>query len=305
MTTRAAVTRPSAAGRTALMGDPERHPRLVLRRGPHLRPSTTRSPLARAAGRRRGRPARRRRRIDAPGRDAGRGRRGARARRPRARDALRRETEVPLSVDTTKAAVAAAALAAGADIVNDVCAGRIDPAMLRAASPSAACPSCSCTCRARRPRCSARRRYDDVVARGRATSSRQRAAAARAAGIAGDAHRARPRHRLRQAARAQPGAARAPRRAGRARRIRSWSGRRGRRFSAPLDGGRRPTSAWRPRWPRRRWRRPRRARRPRPRRRRHAARARRRRCRAASGTRGAASMSAASTTSAGRTASTS
>jgi len=37
---------------------------------------------------------------------------------------------VPLSVDTTKAAVAAAALDAGATIVNDVSAGRLDPAML-------------------------------------------------------------------------------------------------------------------------------------------------------------------------------
>ena len=44
--------------------------------------------------------------------------------------ALRAETDVPLSVDTTKAAVAAAALAAGADVVNDVSAGRDDPAML-------------------------------------------------------------------------------------------------------------------------------------------------------------------------------
>ena len=44
--------------------------------------------------------------------------------------ALRAETDLPISVDTMKAAVAAAALAAGADMVNDVSAGRFDPAML-------------------------------------------------------------------------------------------------------------------------------------------------------------------------------
>jgi dihydropteroate synthase len=44
--------------------------------------------------------------------------------------ALRAETDLPISVDTTKASVAADALAAGADVVNDVSAGRFDPAML-------------------------------------------------------------------------------------------------------------------------------------------------------------------------------
>jgi len=43
---------------------------------------------------------------------------------------LRRETDRPISVDTTKATVAAEALAQGADIVNDISAGRFDPAML-------------------------------------------------------------------------------------------------------------------------------------------------------------------------------
>ena len=44
--------------------------------------------------------------------------------------ALRAETDRPISIDTTKAAVAAEALAAGADLVNDVSAGRFDPTML-------------------------------------------------------------------------------------------------------------------------------------------------------------------------------
>jgi dihydropteroate synthase len=42
---------------------------------------------------------------------------------------IRKRSDVPISVDTTKARVAAAALDAGADIVNDVTALRHDPAM--------------------------------------------------------------------------------------------------------------------------------------------------------------------------------
>lgn len=45
-------------------------------------------------------------------------------------EALRRETDRPISIDTTKADVAAAALAAGADVVNDISAGRFEPAIL-------------------------------------------------------------------------------------------------------------------------------------------------------------------------------
>jgi dihydropteroate synthase len=44
--------------------------------------------------------------------------------------AVRGAVRVPLSVDTTKADVARAALDEGADVVNDVSAGRFDPAML-------------------------------------------------------------------------------------------------------------------------------------------------------------------------------
>src|SRR5207245_11534016 len=43
---------------------------------------------------------------------------------------LAAEARIPVSVDTTKAAVAAAALEAGATVVNDISAGRFDPAML-------------------------------------------------------------------------------------------------------------------------------------------------------------------------------
>jgi len=51
---------------------------------------------------------------------------------------LRRATEVPLSVDSRKAPVAAAALAAGADLINDV-GGLADPAMA-AVVAEARCP---------------------------------------------------------------------------------------------------------------------------------------------------------------------
>jgi dihydropteroate synthase len=44
--------------------------------------------------------------------------------------ALREATDVPISIDTTKAEVAADALAVGADMVNDVSAGRFDTGML-------------------------------------------------------------------------------------------------------------------------------------------------------------------------------
>jgi dihydropteroate synthase len=44
--------------------------------------------------------------------------------------AVRAAVRVPLSVDTTKAVVARRALDAGADVVNDVSAGRLDPGML-------------------------------------------------------------------------------------------------------------------------------------------------------------------------------
>lgn len=49
-------------------------------------------------------------------------------------EALTAKTDVPVSIDTTKAGVARVALEAGAQIVNDVSAGRFDPALLPLAS---------------------------------------------------------------------------------------------------------------------------------------------------------------------------
>ncbi len=45
-------------------------------------------------------------------------------------EVLRKEIIVPISVDTTRAVVAAVAVAAGADIVNDISGGTFDPEML-------------------------------------------------------------------------------------------------------------------------------------------------------------------------------
>ncbi len=44
--------------------------------------------------------------------------------------AVRQETDTPISIDTTRAAVAHAAIAAGADIVNDISSATYDPEML-------------------------------------------------------------------------------------------------------------------------------------------------------------------------------
>jgi len=51
-------------------------------------------------------------------------------------EALRARTDVVISVDTTKAAVARAALAAGADVINDVSALTLDPQMVEVAVES-------------------------------------------------------------------------------------------------------------------------------------------------------------------------
>jgi dihydropteroate synthase len=53
-------------------------------------------------------------------------------------EVLKQKNDVLISVDTTKADVAEAALAAGADIINDISAGRFDPRMLPVAARSGA-----------------------------------------------------------------------------------------------------------------------------------------------------------------------
>ncbi len=52
--------------------------------------------------------------------------------------AVREKSDIPISVDTYKSEVAAQALSAGADIINDISAMRFDPAMVRVAAESGA-----------------------------------------------------------------------------------------------------------------------------------------------------------------------
>lgn len=99
--------------------------------------------------------------------------------------AVRAAVAVPLSVDTTKASVARAALDAGADIVNDVSAGRFDRAMLPLCAREQV-PVVLMHMQGRPATMQRRPRYRDVVSDVTDFLAR-RAAAARAAGIPGDA----------------------------------------------------------------------------------------------------------------------
>ena len=98
--------------------------------------------------------------------------------------ALARQTCAAISVDTTKAAVAAAALEAGAHIVNDISAGRFDPAMLEVVNRSGAGLVLMHMQGEPRTMQSAPR-YADVVGEVR-TFLEQRSAAAAAAGVAAE-----------------------------------------------------------------------------------------------------------------------
>jgi dihydropteroate synthase len=95
--------------------------------------------------------------------------------------ALRHETDRPISIDTTKAAVADAALVAGADVVNDVSAGRFDPGMLPLVAERGA-GVVLMHMRGTPATMQAKPHYDDVVAEVRDFLA-ARAAAAIAAGV--------------------------------------------------------------------------------------------------------------------------
>jgi dihydropteroate synthase len=99
--------------------------------------------------------------------------------------AVRSAVAVPLSVDTTNAAVARAALDAGADLVNDVSAGRFDRAMLPLCARERV-PIVLMHMQGRPATMQRRPRYRDVV-RDVTDFLTRRAAAAREAGVAADA----------------------------------------------------------------------------------------------------------------------
>ena len=98
---------------------------------------------------------------------------------------LREATDVPISIDTTKAVVAEAAIAAGASFVNDVSAMRDDPRMAEVVA-GAGVPVCLMHMRGDPKTMQDDPRYDDVVAEVAAFLS-ERVEAAKAAGISDEA----------------------------------------------------------------------------------------------------------------------
>ena len=126
-----------------------------------------------------------------------------------------RRRRAQISIDTSKAAVARAALAAGATLVNDVSALRADPEM--AGWWPTAGSECCLMHMLGEPRTMQREpRYGDVVDEVKAFLEERLAFAVRRGHRRGADH-ARPRDRLRQDGRAQPRAAAPPGRADRAR----------------------------------------------------------------------------------------
>jgi dihydropteroate synthase len=99
-------------------------------------------------------------------------------------EVLREKKNVLISVDTTKAEVAEAALAAGADIINDISAGRFEPEILRLAAESGAGLVLMHMKGTPRTMQTAPR-YEDVVAEVRSFLE-ERMAEAEAAGVARD-----------------------------------------------------------------------------------------------------------------------
>jgi len=98
---------------------------------------------------------------------------------------LREATDVPISIDTTKAVVAEAALAAGASFVNDVSAMRVDPRMADVVA-AAGVPFCLMHMRGTPKTMQDDPRYDDVVAEV-ASFLAERVQVAREAGVSEDA----------------------------------------------------------------------------------------------------------------------
>ena len=145
-------------------------------------------------------------------------------------EALRRRGAGPISVDTTKAEVARAALDAGADMVNDVSGFGYDPAMA-ALVASRGVPAVLMHLRGGFAEIHRAPAYRDVMAEV-AGELAGGPGARRARGRAARAHARRPRHRLLEGRRAQPRDAAAAPRARRRSTARSWSAPRARASSA-------------------------------------------------------------------------
>ena len=193
------------------------------------------------AGRRRRRPARHRRRVDPAGAPGGRAPRRSCARVAPVLEGLG-DVDAPISIDTSKAAVAEAALDAGAEIVNDVTALRARPRARAACAPSAAATVVLMHMLGTPRTMQDDPAYDDVVDDVRAFLA-ERIEFAVGAGDRRGADLGRPGDRLRQDGRAQPRAAAPARRAARARPARSSSAPRARASSASSPAARSATGS--------------------------------------------------------------
>ena len=156
--------------------------------------------------------------------------------------------DVRVSIDTSKAAVAAAALDAGADYVNDVTALRGDPEMAALVAERGV-DVCLMHMLGTPRTMQSEARYDDVVDR-RPRLPRRARRGGRRGWHRARADRGRSRHRLRQDARPQPRAAAPARASSRRSAGRSCWAPRASRSSAGSRGARRPSGSPRrsPRW---------------------------------------------------------
>ncbi len=111
-------------------------------------------------------------------------------------EALRRETAIPLSIDTSKAAVARAAMAAGAEFINDISGLHFDPEMAATVAAGGAGLFLMHT-RGRPDRMQQDTRYEDLLGEILA-SLREALAVATAAGIPEEKLAVDPWDRLRQ-----------------------------------------------------------------------------------------------------------
>ncbi len=164
-------------------------------------------------------------------------------------EALRKELDVPLSIDTSKPEVMRAAVAAGAGMINDVTALGADDAMEVAAATGV--PICLMHMQGTPRTMQQDPEYDSVVDDIFAYL-KNRIAVCEAAGIAPESTYNRPGIRLRQDARTQSGTARRSAVVSADSVCRSWSESRASRCWARLPGER-STSAWPPVWLQRCW----------------------------------------------------
>lgn len=77
-------------------------------------------------------------------------------------EGIRKKLKIPISIDTTKSHVAHAAIEAGADMINDISAGRFDPVIFQVAA-KANCPICLMHMQGEPRTMQVAPHYDDVI----------------------------------------------------------------------------------------------------------------------------------------------